>query len=106
MNHRLDSRIEHRVHELCVRVRADGPADDQPVGAIDDGREVYLAGRDLELRDVSEPLLVRCSGLEVAIDEILRRRADLAQIGAVPTMAFLASGAVSRIQAINDPRLG
>ena len=56
---------------------ANGPADDQAVEAVDDGREVHLAGGDLELGDVSQPLLVRRGCLEVAIDSWLDNRADV-----------------------------
>ncbi len=53
--------------------------------AVDHRPQVHLASRKLELRDVGEPLLVGSRGPEVAIDEILRRRADLSQVGSVST---------------------
>lgn len=68
IGHRLDGRIKHRVDELSVWVRPNGPADDQPIEAVDGGREVRLAGRDLELGDVGQPPLVGSRRLEVAID--------------------------------------
>lgn len=70
---------------LSVGMRPNGPADDQPIEAVDDGRQIHLAGRDLKLCDVGEPLLVRGGCEEVAIDEVLERWADFAQVAAVPT---------------------
>lgn len=52
--YRLDGSIEHRVDELSVGMRPNGPADDQAIEAVDDGREVHLAGRDLKLCDVGD----------------------------------------------------
>mgnify|MGYP006949399687 CR=1 FL=1 len=51
IDHRFNGCIEHRVDEFSVRARPDGPADDQAIEAVDDGRQVHLAGRDLELGD-------------------------------------------------------
>ena len=61
-----------------------GPAHYHPVEAVDDRRQAHLACRDLELRDVREPLLVRCPGLEVSVDDVLGRGADLAKVGRIP----------------------
>lgn len=63
-------------------MRSNGPANDQAIEAAHDGREVHLAGRDLELGDVGEPLLIRRCGVEVTIDGVLGRWTDLPQIGA------------------------
>lgn len=49
--HRLDGCVQHGVDEVSVRLRPNGPTDDQTVEAINDGREVHLAGWDVELRD-------------------------------------------------------
>jgi hypothetical protein len=49
------------------------------IEAVDDGRELPLASRDLRLRDVREPFLVGDRSLEVAVDEVLRRWNDLAK---------------------------
>ncbi len=45
---RLDGRVQHRVHKLGVRARADRPTDDQAVEAIDYRRQIYLAGGNLK----------------------------------------------------------
>ena len=87
----LDGGVQHRVDELGVRARADRPADDQAIEAIDHGRQVHLAGRDLELRDVGEPLLVRCTRAEVAVQEVVWCRTDLAHVRAV-SPAFARGG--------------
>src|SRR4029078_2646498 len=79
---RLDSSIQHRVDEFGVWARADGPADDQAIDAIDHGGQVHLAGRDLEVRDVGEPLLVWRIRAEVAVHEVVRCRTYLAHIRA------------------------
>ena len=68
---RLDRRIQHRVHQVGVWTRTDGPAGYQTIEAIDHEREVYLPGRYLELRDVSQPLLIWHPGLEIPIDEVV-----------------------------------
>ena len=49
VGHRLDSSIQHGVHEIGVWTRADRPADNQAIEAVDHGRQVHLASRDLEL---------------------------------------------------------
>ena len=54
----LDGCIQHGVDELGVRARADRPADDLAIEAVDHERQVDLARRDLELNDVGEPFLV------------------------------------------------
>jgi len=65
-------------------MRSNGPADNQAIEAVDDGREVHLASRDLELGDIRKPLFVRGSGLKIAVDEVFRSRTDFSEIGAVP----------------------
>ncbi|MCY1236450.1 hypothetical protein D9M72_491050 [compost metagenome] len=82
---RLDSGIQHRVHELRVRAHADRPTDHLAIEAVDHRRQIHLACRNLELRDVGEPFLVGSTSGEVAVDEILWRWTDLAQIGTIPT---------------------
>jgi hypothetical protein len=77
VSYRLDGCIQHRVDQFCIWMRPNGPADDQAIEAVDDGRKIHLAGRDLELGDVGQPLLVRGRRLEVAIDEVFGRRTDL-----------------------------
>jgi hypothetical protein len=52
IDHRLDGCIQHSVDELRIWMHREGPTDDQSVEAVDDGRKIYLAGRDLELGDV------------------------------------------------------
>ncbi|MPN27915.1 hypothetical protein SDC9_175349 [bioreactor metagenome] len=81
----LDGCIQHGVDQLCIRTRADGPAHHHPVEAIDDRRQVDLACRDLELRDVGQPFLVGGCCLEVTVDDVLWCRADLAQVRRIPT---------------------
>jgi hypothetical protein len=71
--HRLNGGIQHRVDEFGIWAGSNGPAHHHPIEAIDDGRQVHLASRDLELRDVSEPLLIERCGLEVSVDDVLRR---------------------------------
>lgn len=78
--HDLDGGIQHGVDQLSVRTGSAGPADHHSIEAVDDGREVHLASRDLELRDVREPFLVGDRGLEVAVYEVLRRWTDLAKV--------------------------
>ena len=72
--------------DVTQRMLANGPADDQAVEAVDDGREVHLAGGDLELGDVSQPFLVGGCSLEVSVDDVFWRRADFAKVRAVPTL--------------------
>ena len=67
--HCLDGCIQHCVDQLSVRARANGSADNHAVEAIDDRRQVDLARRDLELRDIREPFLIGGRGLEVAVYE-------------------------------------
>ena len=76
----LDSSVQHGVYKLGIRTRSDSPADNQAIEAVDDGREVHLASGDLELCDVREPLLIRDSRLEVAVDEIVRCGGDFSQV--------------------------
>ena len=55
------------------------------IKAIDHGRQVHLASRDLELSDVGKPFLIQGSSLEVAIDEVHWCWTDFAQLGVIPT---------------------
>ena len=62
IGHRFNGCIQHGVDQLSIRARANGPAHHHPVEAIDDRRQVQLARRYLELRDVRQPFLIgRCS---------------------------------------------
>ena len=72
-DHRLNSRIQHRVDQPRVWPRADGPADQQAIETVDHGREINLSSRDLELGDVGQPLLIGCRRQEVTVDRISRQ---------------------------------
>ena len=78
--HLLDSRIQHRIDQLGVRTRAKRPAGHQPIEAVDHGREIHLASRDLELGDVGQPFLVGGCSLEIPVDEVFWRWADFANV--------------------------
>ena len=80
--------LEAGVGELCVRARPYRPGSQPSVEAVEDGREVDLAVRQPELRDVCEPQLVGRGRMEVAADQVLRRVGDLALVGAVPGLLF------------------
>src|SRR5690242_18851382 len=80
VGHGFDRSFQHGIDQPRIRLSSNGPAYDHAVEAVDDGREVNLTRWDLELVDVSQPLLVRRLGLEVTIDQVLRRRANLSQI--------------------------
>lgn len=71
-----------------VGARANGPAHHHAVEAIDDRRQVNLAGGDLELCDVREPLLIGCRSLEVAVDDVLWCWTDLPQVRGVSESGF------------------
>lgn len=77
VSYRLDGRIQHRVEQFSIWMRPDGPTDDLAIKAVGDEGEVHLAGRDLKLGDVSQPLLVRGCCPEVSIDKVFGRWADL-----------------------------
>ena len=75
---------EHPVGQLGVRARADRPGHRHPVVAVDHRRQVDLARGDAELRQVGHPQPVRPLGVEVPVDEVVRRlAADLALVRAV-----------------------
>lgn len=61
--------VQHCIDQTRVRLRSNRPADHHPVEAINDGREIYFAGWDLEFGNVRELFLVRCFGMEVAVDQ-------------------------------------
>jgi len=50
--------IEHRVDQFRIWSHSDRPADDHTIEAVDDGREIYLASRDMEFSDIGQPFLV------------------------------------------------
>ncbi len=77
---RLDRRIEHRVYQIGIRFAPDCPADDEAVEAVDDGRKINFTRSDVEFGDVGQPFLIRSGSLEVSIDDILRRRTNLAEV--------------------------
>lgn len=85
--HRLNSGIQHSVHQVGVQTRADGPADNEAIEAVNYEREIHLSSGDLELRDVGKPFLIRGPSLEVLVDDVLWRRADFAKVGSVPALS-------------------
>lgn len=68
----FDGSIQHGVYKLGVRTRAHEPTDHKPVEAVDHGRQIYLARRQVEFCDIGEPFLVWRHGLEITIDQVLR----------------------------------
>lgn len=76
----LQGCVQHEVGKIRIGFGADGPTDDQAVEAIDDRGEINFACADVELSDIRQPLLVWGCRVEVAIDDVLWRGADFAQI--------------------------
>lgn len=76
----LDCCIKHGVHQISVRLGPDGPTDDEVVEAIDDRRKIDLSSADVELGDVCQPFLIGRGSLEVTVDDVLGRGANLAQV--------------------------
>ena len=76
----LDCCIKHGVHQISIRLGPDGPTNDKAVEAVDDGRKINLTSADVEFGDVSQPFLIRSGRVEVSIDNVLRCRADLAEV--------------------------
>lgn len=89
VSHCLDGGIQHCVDQFRVWLRSNGATDDQAIEAVDDGREIHFASRDLELGDIREPLFVRGCGLEVTIDKVLGCRTDFSKIETVPPPLWL-----------------
>jgi len=85
--HRLNSSIQHRVHKVSVRTRADAPADNQTIEAVDHRRQIHLSSRDLKLRDVGKPFLIRCPSSEIPVDYVLWRRANFTEVGSIPALS-------------------
>ena len=79
---------EHAVGQCRVRARADRPCHRHAVVAVDHGRQVGLAGRNRELREVRDPQHVRPLGVEVAVRQVLRGFGELALVRAVPLRAL------------------
>lgn len=76
----VDGDTQHRIDQLGVRPGADRPTHDHSIEAINHRREIHFASWDLELCDVSEPLLVRRTGAEVSIQHVVSRHTDLVSI--------------------------
>ena len=57
-NDRVDRGVKHRVDEFGIWPSTDRPADHQAIETIDHRGKIDLAGRNLELCDVGEPLRV------------------------------------------------
>gem|GEM_PF-6646526 len=81
----FDGSIKHRVHEFGVWSRTDRPTDHEPIEAINNGRQIDLAGRNLELRDVCEPLFILCRDTEVTVDKVFQSRTYFSSVEAVST---------------------
>jgi hypothetical protein len=69
-----DGVVEGVERELGAQVGGDGPADDHPGVAVDDGGEVQEPFLGAEVGDVGDPCLVRRRGGEVTGDDVRRRR--------------------------------
>lgn len=80
VGHGLNGGIQYGIDQACIWLRSNRPTDDHAVEAVDDGREVHLPSWDLELGDIRQPFYVRRFCMEVAIDQVLGRRADFSQI--------------------------
>lgn len=74
---------EHAVGQRRVRARADRPGDRHAVMAVDHGRQVGLARRDRELREVRDPQHVRPFSVEIPVHQVRRRLGQLAFVRAV-----------------------
>lgn len=55
---RLDRAIQHGVHKLGIRTCPDGPVDHEAIKAVVHGRQIHLARRQLELRNIGEPFVL------------------------------------------------
>lgn len=92
-------RHEHGEHLLLlgeVRALRDRPGDDLLAPEVVDRREVGLAERAFELRDVGAHLLPRAVRFEVAAEHVPEGLAGLAPVRAVPTAAVLAADAAAQ----------
>ena len=96
LGQRRARRPQARVRQLGGGARPDRPSRQEAVEAVQDRREVDLAGGDLELGDVGEPQLIGRVGVEVAADQVLGRLAHLADVGAVLALLL----AVDDLQAV------
>jgi hypothetical protein len=72
--------IYHGVGETRIRFGPDSATDDHAVEAINDRRDVNFARAYMEHGDVDQPFFIWRRGLEVAVNDVLRRRAYLTQI--------------------------
>jgi len=52
--HCLDARIQHGIHKFGIRPRADCPAHNKTIEAVDQRRQIHLAGWYLEFGNVGE----------------------------------------------------
>ena len=87
-------RHEHGEHLLLlgeVRVLRDRPGDDLLAAEVVNRREVGLAERAFELRDVGAHLLPRAVRLEVTAEHVLEGLADLPFVRVVPMVVALAA---------------
>ena len=84
LGHGLDGRIQHGVHELCIGACANRPTDDHAIETVDHRRQINLPCRDMEFRDVREPLFVGSRRLKIAINEVLRGGTDFSNIRTIP----------------------
>ena len=84
----LNGSIQHRVDQLRIRACSYGPAHNQSVEAVNDGREIDLSGRYMELRDVGKPFLIWRCRLKVPIDDVFWCRTNFPQVRPIPPLSI------------------
>jgi len=80
------------IHKFGIWPRADCPAHNKTVEAVDQRRQIHLAGWYLEFGNVGKPLFIRGCCPEVAVDEVLWCRAYFSTVGAVATSSGRGGG--------------
>lgn len=83
---RIERVVEHAIHQFRVRTFSYRPAHHFAIKTVDYGRQIDLALRQVELSNISQPLLIWAAGSKISGKEIFRCRPYFCAVRAVSSL--------------------
>lgn len=80
---RIECVIEHRIHQRRVRACSYRPAHNMTIKAVDNRRQIDFSSRELELRNIGQPLLIWPARTKIPREQIFWCRADFSAVRVV-----------------------
>lgn len=83
---RIECVVEHAIHPFGVRTCSYRPAHHFAIKTVDYGRQIDLARRQVELRNISQPLLIWVAGSKIAGKQTFRCRPYFSAVRTVSSL--------------------